>query len=158
MKKLIFCFAFLVFMMGSSLAQSGKDLDNERGTSMKPIVEDMNSVINALEQDSVEIVHIEFDLIFNDKPRQIFRNLYSGYNYGFFAYGDYRINQIGITLYKQVGDDWEYVKSGQIDNASKTTSLMIKIDETGQYKVELTANDMEEGYSAGHYALYILHD
>jgi hypothetical protein len=157
MKKIGLALAFLFGMFYMAHSQTGIDLDNEAGTSMKPIVDEMNDVIEAFETDSLEIVHIEFDLMFTDRVREIYRTLYEGYTYGVFTYGDYRINQIGVNLYKWVDDKWTWVKSGTVGD-SNTTSLMIDISETAQYKIELTANEMAEGYTAGHYAFYLFHN
>jgi hypothetical protein len=158
MKKSFILVVFFTQLIGSVFSQTGIELDNENGTSMKPIINEMNDVVEALETDSLEIVHIEFDLLFADHTREIVRTLSSGYNYAVFLYGDYRIKQAGINLYRLNDDTWSWVKSGTVDSESNTTSLMINVEETGQYKIELTANTMQEGYTVGHYALYLMHN
>jgi hypothetical protein len=158
MKKISLLIGLLIGLGLTLKAQTGIDLDNESGTSMKPVVGEMQDIIDTFEQDSLEIVHIEFDLIFADRTREVFRTLYSGYTYGVFVYGDYRIKQLGVNLYKKDGDNWIWVKSGKVDSNSNTTSVLLEIDETNQYKVELISNEMEEGYTAGHYAMYLFHN
>jgi hypothetical protein len=158
MKKTGLLIGLLLWIVYVANAQNGYELDNEAGTSMKPIVYEMNDVIEAFEVDSLEIVHIEFDLLFADRVREVYRTLFEGYTYGIFAYGDYRINQIGVNLYKWSDEKWVWVKSGAVDNESSTTSLLIDIDETNQYKIELTGNNMVEGYTSGHYAVYLFHN
>jgi len=158
MKKVLLLLS-LVFGFGMLMhAQTGIDLDNESGTSMNPIVNEMQDIINTFEVDSLEIVHVEFDLLFADHTREIFRTLFTGYTYGVFVYGDYRIKQVGVNLYKKSNGNWVWVKSGKVDSNSSTTSVLLEPDETGDYKIELAGNEMEEGYTAGHYALYLFHN
>jgi hypothetical protein len=158
MKKTLLLIGLVIGLGMTVRAQSGSELDNESGTSMKPIVNEMQDIINTFEQDSLEIVHMEFDLLFADHPKEIFRTLHSGYTYGFFVYGDYRIKQIGVNLFKNDNGNWVWVKSGKVDSNSSTTSLLIEPDDTGDYKIVLAGNEMEEGYTAGHYALYLFHN
>src|SRR5512133_1013763 len=114
MKRIyIVAIAFIAFSR-TLKGQSGSELDNEAGTSMMPIVNTLTDVVKAMEQSDIEIVHVEFDLLFQDGKKEIFRSLSTGYTYGFMAYGDYRINKIGIDLYKESGDSWEYMKSGEL--------------------------------------------
>jgi hypothetical protein len=146
----------LTFLSFSIQAQTGIDLDNSNGTSMMPIVNNLVDVVKAIEQSEVEIVHIEFDLLFQDGSKEIFRNLSQDYTYGFMAYGDYRIGKIGIDLYKETGGSWEYLKSGEITEGTMT--LLYKVDETARYKIVLRSLEMTEGYTAGHYGLVVIHD
>lgn len=91
MKQLYFLLITLFIFSFSVSAQSGSELDNENGTSMMPIINSLNDVVKAIEENDVEIVHIEFDLVFSDSSKEIYRNLTKDYSYGVLAYGDYRI-------------------------------------------------------------------
>jgi hypothetical protein len=149
----------LVLVISSSFGvngQTGIDLDNSKGTSMMPITTNLIDVVTAIEKSDVEIVHIEFDLLFENGSKEIIRNLSKDYTYGFMAYGDYRISKIGIDLYKESGDSWEYLKSGEITEG--TMSLLYKVDEAAKYKIVLRTLEMAEGYTAGHYGLVVIHD
>lgn len=157
MKKLYFLLiAFLVINV-SSFAQTGADLDNENGTSMMPIVKDFEDIVKSVETEAVEIVHIEFDLLFKDSSREIFRNLTQDYRYGFVVYGDYRIGSVKIELFKESGNGWSYVKSGEPSDGG-TMTLIADIKETARYKIVLTPMDMLDDYSAGHYGLIVMHN
>jgi hypothetical protein len=156
MKKYLMILLIALCMPIGIFAQTGEDLDNENGTSMMPIVNTLVDVVKAIEQSDVEIVHIEFDLIFEDGKKEIFRTLSQGYTYGMMAYGDYRIGNIGIDLYAESDDSWEYVQSGQLTEGTMT--LLYKVEETKQYKIVLRPLEFKEGYSAGHYGLVIIHD
>lgn len=156
MKKLSFSLLTLFFLSLSTFAQTESELDNEAGTSMKPIINSLNDVVKAIEESDVEIVHIEFDLLFDDSSKEIFRNLSKDYTYGFLAYGDYRIAKIGIDLYKESDSGWEYIQSGELNNGTMT--LLYDVKETARYKIVMRALQMNEGYNVGHYGLVVLHN
>lgn len=157
MKKFSISLIALLFSVSISFAQSGIELDNETGTSMKPIINSLNDVVDAIEDtEGIEIVHIEFDLLFSDSPKEIYRNLSKDYTYGFMAYGDYRIEKVGIDLYRESETGWEFIKSGEINGGAIT--LFYEVTEAGFYKISLRALQMVEGYSVGHYGLVVIHD
>ena len=157
MKQLFLFLATAFIISFSSFAQTGIDLDNETGTSMKPILNSLNDVVNAIEEtEGVEIVHIEFDLLFDDSPKEIYRNLSKDYMYGFLAYGDYRIAKVGIELYRETETGWEYIQSGELNEGTMT--LLYEVKEGGFYKISLRALEMVEGYNVGHYGLVVIHD
>jgi len=156
MKKLSFILISLFFVSFTAFAQSGSELDNENGTSMMPIINTLNEVVKAIEENNVEIVHIEFDLVFSDNSKEIYRNLTKDYTYGFLAYGDYRIAKIGIELYKENGKGWDYIQTGELSEGTMT--LLYDVKETARYKVVLRALQMNEDYNVGHYGLIVLHD
>jgi len=156
MKKLSFILISLFFVSFSAFAQSGSELDNENGTSMMPIINTLNEVVKAIEENDVEIVHIEFDLVFEGSSKEIYRNLTKDYTYGFLAYGDYRIGKVGIELYKATDNGWDYIQTGELDQGTMT--LLYDVKETGSYKIVLRTLQMNEGYNVGHYGLIVLHD
>lgn len=156
MKQHYFLLITLFIFSFSVSAQSGSELDNENGTSMMPIINTLNEVVKAIEENDVEIVHIEFDLVFSENPKEIYRNLTKDYSYGFLAYGDYRIAKIGIELYKETDTGWDYIKAGELSEG--TVTLLYEVTETDRYKIVLRALQMNEGYNVGHYGLVVLHD
>lgn len=156
MKHIYFFLISFLILNFSAFAQSEADLDNENGTSMMPIINSLNEVVKAIEENDVEIVHIEFDLLFDDSSKDVYRNLTKDYTYGFLAYGDYRIAKIGIELYKETDTGWEYLQSGELNEGTMT--LLYDVKETGSYKIALRALQMKEGYNVGHYGLVVLHD
>lgn len=156
MKQLSLFLITTLIISFSAFAQSGSELDNENGTSMMPIVNSLIDVVKAIEESDVEIVHVEFDLLFDDGSKEIYRNLTADYSYGFLAYGDYRIAKIGMDLYKESGSGWEYISSGELSDGTMT--LIYAVKETARYKIVLRALQMIEGYNVGHYGLVVLHD
>jgi hypothetical protein len=156
MKQLSFILVTTFFLSFSAFAQTGSELDNEKGTSMKPIINSLSDIVNSIEESDVEIVHIEFDLVFDDSSKEIYRNLSQDYTYGFLAYGDYRIAKIGIDLYKESESGWEYIQSGELNEGTMT--LLYEVKETARYKIVLRALQMNPGYNVGHYGLVVLHN
>ena len=71
--------------------------DNKSGTSMMPIMGDALPAIKFIEDSmKVEIVRIEYDLLFKNKSKYTRRYLFKDTrwsSYGIFAIGDYRIKQ-----------------------------------------------------------------
>ncbi|MDO9257017.1 MAG: hypothetical protein Q7U54_15960 [Bacteroidales bacterium] len=154
MKQLSITLISIFILSFSAFAQS--ELDNEKGTSMMPVINSLSDVVKAIEESDVEIVHIEFDLVFDDSSKEIYRNLTKDYSYGFLAYGDYRIAKIGIELYKETDTGWDYIKAGELSEG--TVTLLYDVNETDRYKIVLRALQMNEGYNVGHYGLVVLHD
>jgi len=154
MKKfsIILCL-FLAISFGAKV-NGQASLDNENGTSMNPIINELGDVVKVFEDAKFEIVRIEFDLLFDSKFT--YRTLSSGYTYGFFVWGDYRISDIVIRVYKKVGDQWQYYADGEPNGNS--SSLKFQTTETAEYKFEVKALQFAEGYKAGHYGLIVYHN
>ena len=88
-------------------------LDNENGTSMLPIIDGLEATVKAVENEKAEIVRMEFDLIFKDASKESQRWLFPDYTYGLMVWGDYRIKQMAINVYKQnAKGDWDFVSTG----------------------------------------------
>lgn len=102
--------------VGISFAQHNYSyLDNDKGTSMEPILARAELLVKEIESDDYEIVRMEYDLIFTEKDA--YRNLYEGWTYGIAAFGDYRIKDIDVTVYKQSRGEWKKI----IEEAGKFT-------------------------------------
>jgi len=145
-----------VILSITGFAQTKSELDNENGTSMMPIISSLTDVVTAMEESDVEVVHIEFDLVFDDSPKEVFRYLSQDYTYGFLAYGDYRIAKLGLDLYKETETGWEFIQTGELTEGTMT--LMHTVKEGGFYKLVISATEMYEGYNVGHYGLVVIHD
>lgn len=153
-KILILVFAISLFSINTVIAQTGEELDNEDGTSMLPVIFDLDTLVKIIEEEqSAEIVRMEFDILKTKKYS--IRTLYQGWNYIIFVYGDYRIKQIDLKIYKKVDRKWQYISTGEI--MANTSTILEKPKSTAEYKFEIIANEFNEGYSAGHYAIIIYH-
>jgi hypothetical protein len=129
-------------------------LDNEKGTSMEPILAAAKPLVEEIEKGDYEIVRMEYDLIFDKKS--MFRNLHDGWTYGIAAFGDYRIKDIDVTIYKKSRGTWKMVEEDAENDDVATVS--IKPRQTEEYKIEISVYKFNKGYSVGHYGLMIFHE
>ncbi len=154
MKKSILIFAILFAFSTITFSQTGKELDNENGTSMMPVVGGLEDIVKTLEKEKVEIVRIEVDLLFTAK--NTFRILYPKYTYGILTYGDYRFKSLALNIYKKENGEWKFFKTGE--NKDGTSSILITPEKLAEYKFEVIAAEFNEGYTGGHYVLIIMHN
>jgi len=149
--KINLCSAILILVLGLPLADVLAQ--PKEGTSMKPILSDALSYIEAVEKNSYEIVRMEFDII-GDKTTT-FRTLQQGWTYAVIAFGDYRILDIDIAIYKDVDGTWTLIQKDT--DAKPTASVTVKPSSTGMYRIDIIAYKFVSGYTAAHYGLLIVH-
>lgn len=130
--------------------------DNKNGTSMMPMMGDVLPLIQYIEDTmKVEIVRIEYDLIFKEKSKYTYRFLHNGWKYGIFVVGDYRIKKINMNLYVNDNKEWKFLSS--TNSESYVALLNVEPTEVKEYAIEIKADEFAEGYNAGHYAILIYH-
>jgi len=104
MKLSILIAIVFVFTAAISFGQKNYSyLDNDKGTSIEPILAAAKPLVEEIEGKDFEIARMEYDLIFDKKST--FRTLYEGWTHGIAAFGDYRIKDVDITVYKERGND-----------------------------------------------------
>lgn len=125
--------------------------------SMSNILELAAPIVELIEvENDQEIVHMEFDILSSSASSKItMRTLYSGCTYGICAFGDYRISDLDIKVYKDM--DGEPVLLKKDDDASDVAVVTIEPSSTGSYIIEISSYKFVEGYSSGHYGLIIFH-
>ena len=102
MKK--FLLLAVIFVLAASSAHAYRE-----DVSMVPILQKSLGIIDLIENDyENEIVRIEFDIVSTSK--ESYRVLTSDYTYTIVAFGDDRIKDIDVALYKWDGTDWILVK------------------------------------------------
>ena len=131
-------------------------LSADEGTSMKDILSTMSAYVNYLEDSlSQEIVHLQADIITED-GRTFTRTLYEGWTYGIAAFGDWRIADLDIIVYKDVDGEWiEITKDNEIDNHP---AVEIKPTSTAAYMIHLQVYSFKEDYTSAHYGMLIFHE
>jgi hypothetical protein len=107
-----------------------------------------------LEKEKVEIVRIEFDLLFDSKVS--YRTLSKGYTYGILAWGDYRIQTLVVRIYKKVDGEWKYFADG--NETGNASTIKFETTATEEYKFEIKLLQFAQGYQAGHYGLIVFHN
>lgn len=125
--------------------------------SMSNILELAAPIVELIEvENNQEIVRMEFDILSSSASSKItMRTLYSGWTYGICAFGDYRISDLDIKVYKDM--DGEPVLLKKDDDASDVAVVTIEPSSTGRYIIEISSYKFVEGYSSGHYGLIIFH-
>ena len=155
MKMLFLIIVTCIFAAGTSLAQKDYSyLDNDKGTSMEPILAAAKPLVEEIEDEDFEIVRMEFDLIFGKKST--YRTLFDGWTYGIAAFGDYRIKDIDLTIYKKSRGVWKKVEEDAENDDVATVS--IKPRDKEEYKIEISVYKFNKGYKVGHYGLMIFHE
>jgi hypothetical protein len=144
-----------VFALGTSFAQTDLSyLDNEKGTSMEPILAAAKPLVEEIEGADYEIVRMEYDLIFSEKST--YRTLFEGWTYGIAAFGDYRIKDIDVSVYKKSKGNWALVEEDAENDDVATVS--IKPRDKEEYKIVISVYKFNKDYTAGHYGLMIFHE
>ena len=153
--KIKLFFLFILFFSTLVLAQREyARLDNDRGTSMEPILARAEPLIEEIEAEGFEIVRMEYDIISTEK--ETYRMLYKDWEYGIVAFGDYRIKDIDVAVYEKVRGKWKlFEKDAENDDEAMVT---IKPYKDGEHKIEISVFKYNKDYSVGHYGLLILHE
>lgn len=147
MKKIL----FLLLLLSSF----GINAHADRDVSMIPVMRNSLDLIDLIENDyGMEIVRIEYDIVSSSK--ETYRTLSSDYEYTIIAFGDDRISDIDVELYRYNGSDWVLVKK---DNDSSSRAVVTYTPSTtARFKVVVKAYSFKSGYSVGHYGLIFCHD
>ena len=122
--------------------------------SMIPVMKKSLEIINLIEEQDNEIVRIEYDIVATKK--ESFRTLSSQYVYGIIAFGDDRIKDLDVRLYRKRGSSWELVAKD--NDSNNVAAVTVSPDEPGEYKIEVSAYSFYKDYSVGHYGLIIYHE
>ena len=147
MKKLFLLSAALFLFAGIVFGQSE--------TSMDPILEDAIPIINTIEEEGLEIVRMEFDIV-GETAKDSYRYLHEGYEYAIVAFGDFRVKDMDVKVFKDVAGTWvEIVKDEDID---ATAIVTVSPSYTAQYKIEIECYEFESGYNVAHYGLISCHE
>ena len=121
---------------------------------MEPILARAELLVKEIESDDYEIVRMEYDLIFTEKDA--YRNLYEGWTYGIAAFGDYRIKDIDVTVYKQSRGEWKKIIEDAENDDVATVSVKPRQNE--EYKIVISVYKFNKDYNVGHYGLIVFHE
>ena len=150
-------YTFSLYGQDGDNAKKKKDYDftdNSKGTSMMPIIGDVISAIQYLEDSlGVEVVRIEYDII--QEKKTSYRTLHTGYNYGIVAVGDYRVKKIKLEAYAKKGKKWKLLNTNARN--SYLALLSVEPSKTAEYAFDIIIEEFGEGYSAAHYAIIYYH-
>lgn len=126
--------------------------DNAQGTSMMPILMKADPIIKSLEQSKSEIVRLEFDIVTNHKKLS-WRTLHQGVSYEIIAFGDYRVQDLDISIYRYRDNQWKLVEKDRKEDSY--AELALTPDQTEEYRIEISVYQFKSGYKAAHYGLLV---
>ena len=153
MKTKIIATLLFIISAGALYAQSDySKSDNERGTSMMPIYKQGNELIKIVEEKDLEIVRMEYDIV-TTKKKNSWRILVKDVKYSVIVFGDYRIKDIDVAVYRYVNKEWVKVTKDKKEDSFAIVSL--SPDKTEEYKIEISVYEFKEGYTAAHYGLFV---
>ncbi len=147
MKKLF----FLLLVLASSFNLYAQKED----IYMKSILDAAGPIVNLIERENgQEIVRMEFDIVRDSKTT--FRQLSSDYVYGICAFGDNRIRDIDIKVYRWTNNQWVLVEKDE--DSESLAAVSVAPTSTADYKIVISAYSFEPGCDVGHYGLIIFHE
>lgn len=147
MRKLLLIVTAFILSAGYAIGQSE--------TSMGPILEEAVPIIETVEGEDLEIVRMEFDII-GETTKATYRYLHDGWEYAIIAFGDFRVKDMDVKVYKDVDGSWvEITKDEDVDPMAVVT---VSPSSTAQYMIEIECYEFEPGYSVAHYGLIICHE
>ncbi|PLX06252.1 MAG: hypothetical protein C0596_17410 [Marinilabiliales bacterium] len=105
----------------------------------------------------MEIVRIEYDLIFSTKDS--YRELYEDWEYLFVGFVDGGVKDFCLTLYEfdALNQMWFPVAYSEPAENGLTTMIYQPV-ETKNYKVEVKVKEFYEGFTAARYGLIYVHE
>ena len=126
------------------------------GTKSYPIYKAGAQLVSEFDNQEKEIVHIQYDLVFDSK--ETFRDLTTDWEYSIIAFADDGVKDIDLKVY--IWDDllevWTLVAQ---DNATESIAMITyQPEETARHKIEVIVYEFIEGYSAARYGLFVVHD
>jgi hypothetical protein len=148
LRRILIPALFILLQASTAFAQA------KEGTSMVPILTDALKYLTEIEEKSFEIVRMEFDIITDTKTT--YRTLQAGWNYGIMAFGDYRVSDLDIAVYRDVDGTWVLVKND--DGAERYATALITPKYAGMYKIDIKVYKFAEGFTAAHYGLMVIHE
>jgi hypothetical protein len=127
------------------------------GVKSYPLYSDGAEYVKYLDSVGMEIVRIEYDLIFSTK--ESFRDLYADWEYLFVGFVDAGVKDFNLILneYDAENDLWFPVAySDEAENG--LTTMIYQPIETKMYKIVISIEELYEDYSAARYGLIYVHD
>ena len=150
-------FRSLIIISAISLFSLSLNAQCIDGLKTFPIYVEGADYVEYLDSVGMEIVRLEYDLIFTEK--ESYRVLFSDWEYLIFCFIDDGVKSFHISLneYDSVNEIW-FPVSFSDESDSGSAALIYQPAENKQFKVIIEINEFNEGYSAARYGLIYVHD
>lgn len=126
------------------------------GTDSYPLYKQGAALVKQLDDSGMEIVRIEYDLLFSTKETN--RSLSPDWEYTIIGFADDGVKDLDITLYEYDDLIEEWTKVAEDTDSDPTAVVVFQPSSYGTYKVEVKAYEFHEGYSVARYGLIFYHD
>ena len=126
------------------------------GTLSYPIYKAGAEQVRALDDAGEEIVHIEYDLIFDSKD--MYRNLSTDWAYTFTAFADGGVADVDMAVFEYDDLLEEYYMVAADSSYQATASVLYTPAAAVEHMVRITVKSFNEGYNVARYGLLIYHD
>ncbi len=151
MKKILAAIA-----LAAAFILPGVALGADQYTTMQDIMKKLSDAVTYLEDtQNQEVVNIDADIITEDGVTYT-RTLHEGWTYGIAAFGDWRISDLDITVYKNVDGEW--VEVGKDNEADNNPLVTVTPSSSAEYEIEFTIYKFSGDYTAAHYGMIIYHE
>ncbi len=127
----------------------------KEGYSMKFVIEAGAMLLDTLENQDKEIVHIQYDIVTRNTPATTYRWLYSRWTYTIIGFADPRVKDMDIEVYKLVDTMWIPIANDTLRN--KLPMVEITPGSAALYKIIVSAYEFIEPFVAAHYGLIVYH-
>ena len=129
----------------------------DQETSMKDIIAGFKAAVD-LAEDSLdqEVVFLQADLIGTNTASFTY-TLHKGWTYGFAVFGDWRIDEIGVEVYKEANDEWVEFRSGKRSAGYASVDGM-EVKKNVECLFEIKVYEFAEDYDIGHYGAILFHE
>lgn len=126
------------------------------GTKSMPIYKLGEPIIQEFDDQGMEVVKVEYDLIFDSKLS--YRYLSDSWKYKVIAFADAGVKDLDIYLWEfdKETEEWTIVAEDTGDSAEPFVFHVPK--EYTEYSVEIVVDEFYEGYTAARYGLVIVHE
>ncbi|MBT8220547.1 MAG: hypothetical protein KJP00_12025 [Bacteroidia bacterium] len=126
------------------------------GVKSYPIYKAGAQLVDKFDNDGLEIVRIEYDLIFSAK--ESFRNLAPNWDYSIIGFADNGVKDLNMKLYEydDLLEKWNLVAEDTSTEVNAVVSYKPSVN--AMYKVEILVQEFNPGYTAARYGLMYVHE
>lgn len=126
------------------------------GVKTMPIYKQGEPIIEDLDFMGMEVVKVEYDLIFSEKFS--YRYLSDDWKYKVMAFADGGVKDLDIYLYENDVETGEWVLVAE-DTGENAEPFVFHVPKAyTEYSVKIVVDEFYEGFNAARYGLIIVHE
>lgn len=143
-----------LILLGSMVIEAQAQCIN--GTKSYPIYKKGATLVKGLDGKGLEIVRIEYDLVFD--TTSTYRKLHSSWEYMIVGFADDGVKDLDVKIYQydELLETWDLV--AQDNSADHQAIVTFRPETTSLYKIDVVVYRFEPGYTAARYGLLFVHE